>query len=214
MEGKKKPAKLREASLAVAHALAQLAPQRPTKDDILDVLAPKDKAANSMQETKNREAAAKTLSRMITRKQLKEVVVPIPDQSGLNLAETGLVAVSISLTELNNKKKAWFRDKESGLLVGDEPSQVNLAQDLRVSSRDWLNTKFRGEPLPLFVKDIWIVHGSTSFDLIIVVMYRESKDFLNYIRDVVQSIDCVDSTQTMLITSNLSETTNDTDTLK
>ncbi|MDB4020155.1 hypothetical protein N9491_06035 [Planktomarina temperata] len=192
------------ASRRISHALAHLAPTRPTRNEVLDSdylreahQTPRGEKLSAAEKA----AANKTIGRMIMNGTLKEVIVPNADENAINLPETGLVAVSVSLLEINKAFEIW---KENGG-IGESPNQAAIANDLRTQSSEWLKSNYNDRDLPLFVKDIWIVHGSTSFDMVIVVLYEESNIFLAYIREVVQRTWGVNGTQTMMITNNLSD---------
>ncbi len=143
--------------------------------------------------------AAKTLGRMVSSDALREVVVPNGLDERINLPESGLVAVSVSLPDLNADHIAWI----SGGRKGPEPTQELLADTIRDNTVRWIIDNRSETGIPLFLKDIWIVHGSTSIDMLILVMYRSSRDFMSYVREVVQRVRGVLGTQTMQISNNL-----------
>ncbi len=151
-----------------------------------------------LSETEKRNAA-KALGRMVSSGALREVVIPNGSDERVNLKESGLIAVSVSLPVLNAEHDAW---EKSGK-IGPEPNQEWLAQEIRDRTIDWIVSEREDHGIPLFLKDVLIVHGSSSFDLLILVMYRSSRDFMAYVREVIQRVRGVLGTQTMQISNNL-----------
>jgi len=145
--------------------------------------------------------AAKVLGRMVASDALREVLVPNGHDERVNLPEAGLIAVSVSLPVLQIQHRKWIKDGKKGR----KPTQEAIAQEIREKSVSWIISECDDAGIPLFLNEIWIVHGSNSIDMLIQVAYRRSRTFMHYVRDVVQQIEGVLGTHTMQISNDLGE---------
>lgn len=197
-------------------ALVAESPVRPGRSELIEsnVLAAahrslKDLAATSDAHETNavgsltepeKKNASKALGRMVGSEALREIIVPNGSDERINLPESGLVAISISLPVLN----AAFDEWENSERNGPEPSQEAIAEEIRTKTIEWIIKNRSDAELPLFLKDVWIVHGSNSIDMLVLVIYRHSRSFMRYVREVVQRVKGVLGTQTMQVSNNLS----------
>ena len=195
-------------------ALVAQSPKRPERNTLIsseslaaahrsmsntDAVLGKDGCLPQGLSESERRNAAKALGRMISSGALREFVVPNGLDARINLPESGIVAVSVSLPVLNADYDAWYESGRSG----PEPTQELLAETIRDRTVKWIIDNRDEFGIPLFLKDVWIVHGSNLFDMLILVMYRSSRDFTSYVREVVQRAKGVLGTQTMQISNNL-----------
>lgn len=194
-----------EATERLLIALAACAPRRLTRNELIE--SPELRQAHDMPGEAELSAAAKrnaskTLGRMISAGTLTEVILPNGNSEKLDLPEVGLVAVSVSLPALNAERDKWIKSGKSG----EEPSQEKMADTIRLDSINWIQSNTKFGTIPIYIRDIWIVHGSNSFDMMVVVLYRNTKVFMNYVRNVIQRVNAVHSTQTMQISNSLDDT--------
>ena len=217
MTDDKAPTRKGEAFNRLLTALAAIMPRRPERSEFVDsaelaiahssrlrlaryIDHPRGDAQASLPESRKRNAA-KAVGRMISAGAFKEVIVPNGDHKNINLPESGMIAVSISLSELNAQYNRWIE----GGQTGPKPSQEVIADNIRKQSLLWSLEKAETQDLPILLRDIWIVHGSGAFDMLVMVMYRTSDDFMTYVRDVIQRTEGVLNTHTMQISTMLSE---------
>lgn len=169
-------------------------------DTALETLAETAKPPSQLTDNEKRNAA-KALGRMISSDAVREVLVPNGHDERVNLPESGLVAVSLSLPVLQNQHRKWVEDGRKGR----KPSQELIADIIRLKTVKWIIDKRDDEGIPLFLNDIWVVHGSNSIDMLVQVAYRSALQFMHYVRDVIQQVEGVLGTQTMQISNDLSE---------
>lgn len=195
-------------------ALVAQSPKRPERSTLISspslaaahrsftntdaILGGDEHKLQALSETEKRNAA-KALGRMVSSDALREVVIPNGLDERIDLPESGLVAVSVSLPVLNADYDAWVEGGRNG----PEPTQELLAETIRDLTVKWIIENRDELGIHLFLKDVWIVHGSTSFDMLVLVMYRSSRDFMSYVREVVQRVRGVLGTQTMQISNSL-----------
>ena len=217
MTDDKTPTQKGEAFGRLLTALAAIAPQRPERSQFINsvelasahtsrdrlwryIASPDSSGKASLTESRKRNAA-KAVGRMISAGAFREVIVPNGKHPKVNLPESGMIAVSVSLSELNALHSRWVE----GGKIGPKPSQELIAENIRTQSLLWALDNSGTNGLPVLLKDIWIVHGSGSFDMLVMVMYRQSDDFMTYIREVIQRTEGVHNTHTMQISTMLSD---------
>ena len=66
-------------------------------------------------------------------------------------------------------------------------------------SRKWIDENLDMGKLPLLLTNASIIHGSNAFDILISASYRNPYNLLRYTREVVQVINHVAGTHTMLV---------------
>lgn len=217
MKDEKEATQKGEAFDRLITALAAIAPKRPERMEFVnsvelasahaarDVLAQYVGGGGDGPEARltdsRKRNAAKAVGRMISAGAFREVIVPNGKHKKINLPESGMIAVSVSLAELNNQYNRWVE----GGRAGPKPSQEVIADNIRKQSLVWALENSERGGLPVLLKDIWIVHGSGSFDMLVMVMYRQSDDFMTYVRDVIQRTEGVHNTHTMQISTMLSD---------
>lgn len=205
-----------EAFERLIFALAAMAPTRPGRDQFIESaeLASAHSSRELLEQfVENPEAthyaeisnakkrnAAKTIGRMVASGAFKEMIIPNGKNEKVNLPETGLVAISVGLSDLNAQYDEWLATDQTG----PKPSQESMAEEIRKQTALWTVKKADDDGLPILLKDIWIVHGSGTFDMLVLVMYRQSDDFMNYVREVLQRVRGVHKTHTMQISNMLS----------
>lgn len=188
-----------QASDRIVFALASLAPFKPSRKQLLDsgnLSEQHSKASLSGEEERN---AAKTLGRMVSGGVLHEVLVP--DGAKLELPELGLIAVTVNLYVLNKMYDEWKKVETND----QKPSQETIMKTIRDSTIIWSTDNLLDGKLPMYINDIYIVHGSNMFDILISVFYKDTQTFTTYIRDVIQRVRGVKGTQTMQISKSPSE---------
>lgn len=166
-----------------------------------------------------RESYAKSLTRAIKGEVFCESLAPTGKEFGLT--QVGLVAVSVSVPELKAiefEERGSFKLKIHGdLSEGDFCSseyldrdstkrdlQASLVKEIIFRTGAW-SGEFEGAHPPVYIKAIWVVHGSSDYDILINVLYNETEMYMKYVRRVLQSIEGVEGTQTMLATEFYSE---------
>jgi hypothetical protein len=174
----------------------------------------KDGGALSPQDAR---VAARTLGRLIAQGIVGEALFLRANHQKVNLTGAGLVSVSIDLTRLSDAWNKWKDEYQSWRAINTawlenrsgpkpeeppvEPSQELLVAKIIADTRAWLAGYLRESKnqLPLILRDISIVHGSNDFDLLIYVLYRDTDEFMRYIREVIQRAPFVQKTHTMQI---------------
>ena len=195
--------------------LAAISPSRPSREaliesthlsaahssrqTLLDSLMHKTPLPENELSDIKRRNATKALGRAISNGIFHEVIIPNGKNDKVQLPETGLIAISISLTELNTQHEIWKSNGEKGT----EPTQESLAETIKEKTVIWAIENSKENTIPVFLKDIWVVHGSGTFDMLVLVMYNRSADFMAYVRQVLQRTKGVHSTQTMQISNSL-----------
>jgi hypothetical protein len=149
---------------------------------------------------KNKNSGPKSIKKGLFRvksEAVREVLVLEQDHPRVRLPEMGMVAISVSIASLNGEHKKWLKNNR-----GPEPTQEVILRRIITSARRWIDEELRlsnSAGLPLLILDASIIHGSSSFDMLITVLYRELAHFTRFVREVVQRTDHVNSSQTLQI---------------
>lgn len=136
-------------------------------------------------------AAAKTLGRKTGKdgnEPFVEALVPNGRSKDLNLPDSGLVAISIDIGQLN-----LVRSEKPELSIS---SQQDIARRILSDSQKWILGR---QETDILIAGLVIVHGSREFDMLLSVKYRLMEDFAEYIQKVVQRVPCVRGTHTMQV---------------
>lgn len=141
-----------------------------------------------------RQAAARTLTRMISDGILSEVLWPAGHSDKVQLPEQGMIAVSVNLGSLREERLAWEVSRQ-----GPEPSQERIISEIVDRSRLWIEQNMDDGKLPLLLVNASIIHGSNAFDILINAQYRNPYNLLRYTREVVQVVAHITGTHTMLV---------------
>ncbi|KQX25476.1 hypothetical protein [Sphingomonas sp. Root720] len=141
-----------------------------------------------------RQAAARTLTRMISDGTVSELLWPAGHSDKVQLPEQGMIAVSVNLGSLREERLAWEVDRQ-----GPEPSQERIISEIVDRSRVWIEQNMDGGKLPLLLVNASIIHGSNAFDILISAQYRNPYNLLRYTREVVQVVAHIAGTHTMLV---------------
>jgi hypothetical protein len=144
-----------------------------------------------------RHAVARALSRLINDGTLGEVLWPRGHAEKILLPEQGMIAVSVDLGSLREERLTWEDGHE-----GAEPSQERIVTEIIARSRIWIEENLDGGKLPLLLTNASIIHGSNAFDILISASYRNPYNLLRYTREVVQVVNHVAGTHTMLVAQN------------
>jgi len=144
-----------------------------------------------------RHAVARALSRLINDGTLGEVLWPRGHAEKILLPEQGMIAVSVDLGSLREERLTWEDGHE-----GAEPSQERIVTEIIARSRVWIEENLDGGKLPLLLTNASIIHGSNAFDILISASYRNPYNLLRYTREVVQVVNHVAGTHTMLVAQN------------
>lgn len=144
-----------------------------------------------------RQAVARALTRLISDGTISEVLWPRGHADKVQLPEQGMIAVSVDLGSLREERIAWESSRE-----GAEPSQERIVTEIIARSRGWIEENLDGGKLPLLLTNASIIHGSNAFDILISASYRNPYNLLRYTREVVQVINHVAGTHTMLVAQN------------
>jgi hypothetical protein len=151
---------------------------------------------------------------------IREVLVLAQDHPRVMLPEMGMVAISVSIASLNAARQKWLDPKAEAWQVAHrnwrksrsgseprpekpEPTQEFILQSIIKAARIWIDEELHGSDsgggLHLLILDASIVHGSSSFDMLLTVSYRELTHFTRFVREVVQRAEHVNSSQTLQI---------------
>lgn len=141
-----------------------------------------------------RQAVAKALSRLISEETISEILWPHGHAEKILLPEQGMIAVSVDLGSLREERLVWENHRE-----GAEPTQERIVTEIVDRSRRWIEENLDGGKLPLLLTNASIIHGSNAFDILISASYRNPYNLLRYTREVVQVVNHVAGTHTMLV---------------
>ncbi|MET0376643.1 MAG: hypothetical protein ABW128_20615 [Rhizorhabdus sp.] len=144
-----------------------------------------------------RQAVARALSRLISDGTIGEVLWPRGHADKILLPEQGKIAVSVDLGSMREERLIWEEKRE-----GPEPSQERIVTEIIDRSRGWIEENLDGGKLPLLLTNASIIHGSNAFDILISASYRNPYNLLRYTREVVQVVNHVAGTHTMLVAQN------------
>ena len=145
----------------------------------------------------------RTIRDLKTSGAISEVFLINGDAEEVELPNLGIASVSISLSEIKriNKKRTKNYEISQETIVDDiiEKTKSYIINDYQeMSARETL-TKKKQRKIKIHPLCAYITHGSNQFDLLVFILYRDPKDYMRYVRNVIQEIDAVDSTQTMQV---------------
>ena len=144
-----------------------------------------------------RQAVARALTRLVSDGTIGEVLWPRGHADKIQLPEQGMIAVSVDLGSMREERLAWESRRE-----GPEPSQDRIVAEIISRSRKWIEDNLDAGKLPLLLTNASIIHGSNAFDILISASYRNPYNLLRYTREVVQVVNHVAGTHTMLVAQN------------
>jgi hypothetical protein len=142
---------------------------------------------------------------------VREVLLLDRRHDRVNLPEIGMVAISVSIVSLNQEHEQWSAERTERREAthppaqndNKEPTQELILERIIARAHEWLDQETRLRPpdegLQLLVLDASIVHGSSSFDMLLTILYREVSMFTRFVREVVQRTRHVNSSQTLQI---------------
>ena len=142
----------------------------------------------------DRQSVAKALGRLVTDGTIGEVLWPRGHADKIQLPEQGMIAVSVDLGSMREERLVWETTR-----TGPEPSQERIVGEIVDRSRRWIEDNMDGGKLPLLLSNASIIHGSNAFDILISASYRNPYNLLRYTREVVQVVNHVAGTHTMLV---------------
>lgn len=192
--GKERPA---AASERILRAIAAEFPRLHDRQGLLDspaLAAVHGRAEGETLSDHERQAAARTLTRMVSDGTVGELLWPRGHADKVQLPEQGMIAVSVDLGSLREERLAWEARRE-----GEEPSQEAIVREIIRRSRGWVAANLDDGKLPLLLVNASIIHGSNAFDILIAAQYRNPYNLLRYTREVVQVAPHVAGTHTMLV---------------
>jgi hypothetical protein len=144
-----------------------------------------------------RQAVARALTRLVSDGTISEVLWPRGHAEKIQLPEQGMIAVSVDLGSMREERLAWESHRE-----GAEPSQERIVTEIISRSRKWIEDNLDSGKLPLLLTNASIIHGSNAFDILISASYRNPYNLLRYTREVVQVVNHIAGTHTMLVAQN------------
>ena len=197
MAGKNGSDAKNDAAARMLHALAAEFPTLHDRESLLaspEFLARFGKGDGTPLDDAEQRSAAKAISRLIADGGVAEVLWPRGHSPKVQLPEQGLIAVSVNLGTLREERLAWEVSRE-----GPEPSQERIVQEVIARSRTWIADNLENGQLPILLTNASIIHGSNAFDILITASYRNPYSLLRYTREVVQIINHVAGTHTMLV---------------
>lgn len=177
------------AASRLLRALAEESPRMLTRDELVRSEALKLAHGNNGERPLDENeiaAAAKTLSRLIAKEHnppIREVLAINRDSDDIPTQEVGLIGISVSLTELRRKKVS--QEKVLDLIIKE--------------SKLWIAKHTSDEFPPIIINALYIIHGSSEYDIIVFIDYSTTEIYMQYVRDVIQSIDGVERTHTMQV---------------
>jgi len=185
------------ASERIVRALAAEFPRLHDRQSFLDSPSLRDAHekgdAEALSENE-RQAVARALTRLVSDGTISEVLWPRGHAEKIQLPEQGMIAVSVDLGSMREERLAWESHRE-----GPEPSQERIVTEIITRSRKWIEENLDGGKLPLLLTNASIIHGSNAFDILIGASYRNPYNLLRYTREVVQVVNHVAGTHTMLV---------------
>ena len=183
-----------EATERILSALTMLSPHSPSRHAFLNSA----ELANAHQKDTLSEAektnANKTIARLIRTGALTETLRLNGSSPTVNLPEEGIVAITVDIQGLNQNRRLKASGSKDSLLT----SQEDIVKELIARAAQPASGEGQGRPAYL-LRDIWVLHGSNLIDIMMIVSYRSTTEFLSFVRDVVQRVDCVRGTQTMQV---------------
>ena len=185
------------ASERILRALAAEFPQLHDRQSFLDspsLLQWFEKDGEPGLTDNERQAVARALSRLISDGTIGEVLWPRGHAEKIVLPEQGMIAVSVDLGSLREERLTW-----EGKRDGAEPSQERIVTEIIDRSRVWIEANLDDGKLPLLLTNASIIHGSNAFDILISASYRNPYNLLRYTREVVQVVNHIAGTHTMLV---------------
>ena len=188
------------ASERILRALAAEFPQLHDRQSFLDspsLLQWFEKDGEPGLTDNERQAVARALSRLISDGTIGEVLWPRGHAEKIVLPEQGMIAVSVDLGSLREERLSW-----EGKRDGAEPSQERIVTEIIDRSRVWIEANLDDGKLPLLLTNASIIHGSNAFDILISASYRTPYNLLRYTREVVQVVNHIAGTHTMLVAQN------------
>lgn len=188
------------ASERILRALAAEFPRLHDRQSFLDSASLHqwyDKEGEAGLTDHERQAVARALTRLISDGTISEVLWPRGHADKIQLPEQGMIAVSVDLGSMREERLAWEVRRE-----GPEPSQERIVSEIISRSRGWIEENLDGGKLPLLLTNASIIHGSNAFDILIGASYRNPYNLLRYTREVVQVVNHVAGTHTMLVAQN------------
>lgn len=188
------------ASERIVRALAAEFPRLHDRQSFLDspsLREAHDKHDKEGLSENERQAVARALTRLISDGTIAEVLWPRGHAEKILLPEQGMIAVSVDLGSMREERLAWEAHRE-----GPEPSQERIVSEIVTRSRKWIEENLDGGKLPLLLTNASIIHGSNAFDILISASYRNPYNLLRYTREVVQVVNHVAGTHTMLVAQN------------
>lgn len=144
-----------------------------------------------------RQAVARALTRLINDGTISEVLWPHGHSDKVQLPEQGMIAVSVDLGSMREERLSWGETRN-----GPEPSQERIVTEIIARSRNWIEENLDNGKVPLLLTNASIIHGSNAFDILISASYRNPYNLLRYTREVVQVVNHVAGTHTMLVAQN------------
>lgn len=204
-EDEKKGARISRGPKIVA-ALAETLPRAMTRREFLESSELAGKFGKDKLTAREVAGAAKALGLLIKNGEIEERLIISPKGH----YGAGLVAVSVSLSSLRDEWRAAQNSSDAPRSL-KRATQEGIVEKIIDDTRVWVrsagiidehvseeNDPFK-DTVPIVIRDINVVHGSESFDILMFVLYRRQKEFLTYIREVVQRVPCVERTHTMQI---------------
>ncbi len=183
----------------ILRALASEFPRLHDRQSFLDspsLRAWFDESSGGLKEN-DRQAVSKALNRLLIDGSIGEVLWPRGHADKVQLPEQGMIAVSVDLGSMREERLVWETNHE-----GAEPSQERIVAEIVDRSRVWIEQNMDGGRLPLLLTNASIIHGSNAFDILISASYRNPYNLLRYTREVVQVVNHVAGTHTMLVAQN------------
>ena len=185
------------ASERITRALAAEFPRLHDRQSFLESKSLLDWYGEEGLSEQERQAVSRALTRMISDDTVSEILWPRGHSEKIQLPEQGMIAVSVNLGSLREERLAWESNR-----AGPEPSQERIVTEVISRTRPWVEQNLDGGKLPLLLTNASIIHGSSAFDILISASYRNPYNLLRYTREVVQVVNHVAGTHTMLVAQN------------
>ncbi len=162
---------------------------------------------------KEKTSANRTLGKLIAEGAISESLFLKREDPRVNLPVAGLVSISINLDRLTQAREEWPVEREKWkqdyeqwkkTKIGPapeeplEPNQEGIIRRIIQRSKKW-GARSSENPFSLLLISISIVHGSSDFDLLVIVLFKNNDEYMQYVRDVIQQVPFVQKTHTMQI---------------
>jgi DNA-binding Lrp family transcriptional regulator len=176
--------------------LARMHPRRPTRAELLGEI----KSQLDIEEGEGSLSPTRRIGQLIRRNRIEERLSLGEMGSPTDELSVALIGVSVDIATLQTTGT----------------SQYDIIEEILQRTRTFAPSRFRSSSIPpLIVRDVSIVHGTDQFDILVTVIHtgeririqvanRENYEAIltYYVREVIQRIEGVSGTRSMIVASS------------